>query len=58
MYSKHFTIARGVHGRIDFTTPCGRLSSAKVDASTTPLREEVEERSDTGDMKRMLEEKY
>ena len=43
-----------MQGSIDFTIPEGRLSSLKVEASTTPLREEAEEIRETGEIKRML----
>ena len=52
-YSRHFTIAKGVQGRIDLTIPeVG--SSGTVGVSEAPAGGVVEERKDFGSMNRML----
>ena len=56
MYSRHLTIASGVHGKMDLTIPFGRLSSLYALAASPevvwPLGEA--ERRDIGDINRIL----
>ena len=60
MYSRHLTIASGVHGKMDLTIPLGKLSSLYAPLDSAPpapgliwLSGEAE-RSDMGDIKRIL----
>ena len=57
-YSRHLTIAKGVHGRIDLTIPFGRLSSFRflADSASRPVVDEISaaESNERGEMNRML----